>query len=298
MKINGLHLLLTYQCTLECDHCFVWSSPGATGTMTIANVRNILEQAQTVASIDNIYFEGGEPFLCYPTLVNGVRDAAAAGYSVGIVSNAFWAVDVETAREWLKPFAGLLSDFSVSSDVFHWDEEYTHLVENARLAAKQLDIPVGTISIAAPEESNAASAMGQLPAGTSRVMYRGRAAAALIDRAVKFPAAIFTTCPFENLRDPGRIHVDPRGELQICQGISIGNMFEKPLAQLLDEFNPDTHPIVSALLDGGPLELSRRFSVENEQVFYADACHLCYETRRMLREQYPEFLHPAQVYGL
>jgi hypothetical protein len=266
--------------------------------MTLANVRNILEQAQVVSSIDNIYFEGGEPFLCYPTLVAGVRAAAAAGYNVGIVSNAFWAVDVETAREWLKPFAGLLSDFSVSSDLFHWDEEYAYLVENARLAAEQLDIPVGTISIAAPEVPTASSAIGQLPAGTSSVMYRGRAADTLVDRAIKFPATSFMTCPFENLRDPGRLHVDPRGELQICQGIAIGNMFERPLAQLLDEFNPDTHPIVSALLDGGPLELSRRFSVEYEYVFYADACHLCYETRKALREEFPEFLRPAQVYGL
>lgn len=297
MNITGLHLLLTYQCTLECDHCFVLSSPSATGTMTLANVRNILEQAQTIASIDNIYFEGGEPFLCYPTLVNGVREAHAAGYTVGVVSNAFWAVDVETALEWLKPLAGLLRDFSVSNDVFHWNEEYDRLVENARLAAKQLDIPVGTISIAEPEVSNAAAAIGKLPAGSSRVMYRGRAAETLVDRAIKFPATSFTTCPFENLRDPGRIHVDPRGELQLCQGISMGNLFKTPLAELLEAFDPDTHPIVSALLEGGPVELANRFDVENGQVFFADACHLCYETRKMLREVYPEMLGPAQVYG-
>ena len=39
LKLNGLHLLLTYQCTFECDHCFVWGSPWQTGTMTIAMIR-------------------------------------------------------------------------------------------------------------------------------------------------------------------------------------------------------------------------------------------------------------------
>ena len=39
MELTGLHLLLTYQCNLECDHCFVWGSPWQSGTMTLQNVR-------------------------------------------------------------------------------------------------------------------------------------------------------------------------------------------------------------------------------------------------------------------
>ena len=33
--LRELHLLLTYQCTFECDHCFVWGSPFQTATMTL-----------------------------------------------------------------------------------------------------------------------------------------------------------------------------------------------------------------------------------------------------------------------
>ena len=33
--LSGLHLLLTYQCTFECDHCFGWGGPFQTGTMTL-----------------------------------------------------------------------------------------------------------------------------------------------------------------------------------------------------------------------------------------------------------------------
>ena len=26
MELTSLHILLTYQCTCECEHCFVWGS--------------------------------------------------------------------------------------------------------------------------------------------------------------------------------------------------------------------------------------------------------------------------------
>ncbi len=34
MKLTGLHLLLTYKCIYECDHCFVWGSPRQTHSLT------------------------------------------------------------------------------------------------------------------------------------------------------------------------------------------------------------------------------------------------------------------------
>ncbi len=42
MKLEGLHILLTYQCTYECDHCFVWGSPWQTGTLTFEQIEKIL----------------------------------------------------------------------------------------------------------------------------------------------------------------------------------------------------------------------------------------------------------------
>jgi len=46
MKLTGLHFLLTYQCPFECDHCFVWGSPWQSGVMTLADIRNFLQQAR------------------------------------------------------------------------------------------------------------------------------------------------------------------------------------------------------------------------------------------------------------
>ena len=185
MKLEGIHILLTYQCTFECDHCFVWGSPWQTGTLTLEQIKIILEQAKA-AGVESIYFEGGEPFLYYALLVRGVNLAHEMGFSVGIVSNAYWAHTVEDALVWLKPLAGKLDDLSVSCDLFHYSEAMLHQADNAVTAAKQLGIPVGTISVAQPDDADAPSSLGQLE-DEAAVMFRGRAVEKLVPRVAKRP---------------------------------------------------------------------------------------------------------------
>jgi len=297
MKLNGLHLLLTYQCNFECDHCFVWGSPNQSGTMSLGQLRNILTQAQELGTIEWIYFEGGEPFLYYPILLAAVHLAVERGFQVGIVTNSYWAIAPDDAGEWLKPLAGQVHDLSVSSDLYHYAEPASQQAAYATQAAGQLGIPVGTIHIAQPEEVGAACAVGQLPEDESNVMYRGRATDKLAGRAPQHPWKEFTACPYENLVEPGRVHVDPLGYLHICQGISIGNLFEQPLSAICEAYQPQAHPIVGPLLDGGPAELVRKYGLPHAEG-YADACHLCYTARLALRSRFPEVLLPDQVYGV
>ncbi len=295
MKLTGLHLLLTYKCNLECDHCFVWGSPWQTGVISTHQIWQILGQAQELGSLEWIYFEGGEPFLYYPILLKGVRQAARLGFQVGVVSNGYWATSEADAMEWLRPLGGLVQDLSVSSDLYHWSDQQAQRAQHAEAAAKRLGIPFGAICIAQPEDS-ATHAVGQLPSGNSQVMYRGRAAAELTARAQLHPAKRFEECPFEDLRDPGRVHVDPFGNLHLCQGISLGNLFQIPLAEICERYQPDSHPIAGPLLRGGPAELARRHQI-SPSPDYADACHMCYQVRARLRERYPAVLTPGAMYG-
>jgi hypothetical protein len=294
MKLSGLHILLTYQCTCECDHCFVWGSPWQTGTLTFEQIEHILVQAKE-AGITFIYFEGGEPFLYYAILIKAVRKATELGFSVGIVTNAYWANSVADAEEWLRPFAGRLEDLTVSSDLFHCRESIGERPQNALVAAKWLNIPTGMISIAQPN-AEAPETQGQIQ-DEGAVMYRGRAAVKLVSRATVQPWESFESCPHEDLRDPGRIHLDPLGNLQICQGIAIGNLFEKPLKQICDEYDADIHPICGPLLAGGPAGLVSEYNLPHADD-YADACHLCYQARTTLRARFPELLGPDQMYGV
>ena len=297
MKLTGLHLLLTYKCNFECDHCFVWGSPWQRGTMTLAQIESILDQGRELGTVEWIYFEGGEPCLFYPVLLRGVRRAAELGFRVGIVTNGYWATAHDDALEWLRPFAGKIDDLSISNDTFHGGDSETECALIAEKAARELTIPVATIRIARPEPSDTTPSPGRRAPGEYAVCFRGRAAVKLLQGVRLRSSEGMDECPGENLRDPGRIHVDPFGHLHVCQGISIGNLFERPLREIWEGYEPDHHPIIGPLLRGGPVALADEYDLPKADG-YADACHLCYETRLALRGRFADALAPDAIYGI
>jgi len=294
--LSGLHLLLTYTCNFECDHCFVWGGRDQNGTMSLEHIEEILHQAGQLGTIEWIYFEGGEPSLFYELLCSGVRLAHERGFRVGLVTNAHWAATDADADRWLQPLAGVVEDLSISDDAYHGSGDDPGPTRIARRRAERMGIPVDFISVAEPEAADAPGATGQMPAGESAVLFRGRAAEKLASRVPSRPWEGFTECPWEDLRHPQRVHVDAFGNLHICQGISIGNLLQHPLHQIMREYDPDRHPIVGPLLRGGPAELVTRYRLSHREG-YADACHLCYLARCQLRDRFPEILTPDQMYG-
>jgi len=297
VNLTGLHFLLTYQCNYECDHCFAWGSPSQKGVMTARQVRDIYRQAQELGTVEWIYLEGGEPFLYYPLMVRAAQEAAALGFKVGALSNVYWATTVEDALEWLRPLAGLVQNITVSTDLFHYDEVMSVHAHNALAAAEQLGIPTGTIICEVPEGAAGypVQPRGE-PVESGPIMFKGRAAVKLVEGVARRPWREFTECPQEALDDPGRVHVDHLGHLHLCQGLTMGSLFERPLTEIVAAYDPQAHPIVGPLLAGGPAALVERYGLPHEEG-YADACHLCYMAREMLRERFPEWLTPDQMYG-
>lgn len=298
MELTGLHILLTYTCNYECDHCFVWGSPWQTGTLTLAQLDDIFRQAKQVGSINEIYFEGGEPFLYYPILLEGVSRAKKLGFSVGIVTNGYWANRVEDAWHWLQPLVGAgLDRLEFSLDDYHGDGNGNGQSHPARQAAQELFLAIGTIAVDPPAgERNPEEAPPGLPLTGGGVMFRGRAVERLTAGLPRRPWESFNLCPYESLDDPGRLHLDPLGNLHACQGVVIGNLFERPLKVILADYQPEEHPIVGPILEGGPAALVRAYDLPHE-AGYVDACHLCYRAREELRPRFPAILGPDQMYG-
>jgi len=282
--LSGVHVLLTYRCTHECDHCFVHASPRARGTFTLRDVEEVLAQAAATGTVEWIWFEGGEPFLYFPLLLRAVESARERGFSTGVVTNAYFAETAEDAALWLEPLARAgLTELAVSDDDFHHDARGESPAARARRAAERLGIPVGSISIPRPGEGEG-------------VRFRGRAADTLVDGLPRRPAREFTTCPDEDLRHPARVHVDPSLAVHLCQGLLMGNLRDVPLGRLLAEWRPEEHPVVGPLLRGGPAELARAHGFDASEG-YVSACHLCYRVRDALRGRYPAALGPPSVYG-
>ena len=283
--LQGVHLLLTYRCTRACDHCFVHASPSARGTFTRARLAEVIEQTADLGTVEWVYFEGGEPFLHYPLLLEGLALARASGFLTGVVTNAYWASGRDDALLWLRPLRDLgVADFSVSSDALHGQAEGNDVAEHALAAADHLGIPAHAISLPDP-------ACGQ------GVKFRGRAADRLVEGRPRRPWQEFTCCPDEDLAAPSRVHIDPLGNVHVCQGLLMGNVWEMPLTDLVDAWEPLKEPIAGPLIRGGPAALARRLRHAPAEG-YASACHLCYDARRGARDRLPRHLGPPQVYGV
>jgi len=297
--LEGIHFLVTYRCTYACDHCFVWGSPAQEGTMTLAQLRDAIDQG-VAAGVTDVYFEGGEPLLAYPVVLAAARHARAAGLAVGIVTNCYWAESVDDAVVWLEPFAALgVSDLALSSYAYFTEtlDDEAHL-RNAVVAAQRLGLPLGVLEVGAPARL---ADLGVACGEPGQIMHRGRAAEALaVGERLNRPPDTLTSCPYEDLAEPGRCHVDCSGALMPCQGISIGNLFERPLTEILAHHDPAAVPVVREIAAGGPWALAQAAGLTPELPLYADECHLCYELRRRLRAagRHLDVLTPAQCYGI
>lgn len=294
--ITGIHFLLTYTCTYECDHCFLYCGPHSEGTFTGEQLARVFEEISRMPKVNSVYFEGGEAFLFYPLLLEGVRMARDLDLKVGIVTNGYWATSEKDAEMWLKPLAEMgIADLSISDDAFHYGGEDESPAQKAIRAARKLGLPVDSICI---EEARveAGGAKGE-PVIGGGVRLRGRAADKLADGLPTGNWKRFVSCPDEDFENPGRVHIDSFGNVHLCQGLIMGNMWSTPLSKLVEAYDPKAHPIVNPLLEGGPARLAETYNVKIEEEYISE-CHMCYQVRKALVERFPEYLTPRQVYGL
>ena len=222
IRLSGIHFLVTYRCTYACDHCFVWGSPDAEGTMTLAQLTSAIDQA-AACGVESVYFEGGEPTLAYPIVLAAAAHARRRGLEWGMVSNCYWATSVEDAKVWLAPLVDLgISDLSLSSYAYFVEDADEDCLRNAALAAQELGMPMAVLEVGAAACLDVPGLC--LGEDVGEIMCKGRAAVELAPGRAARPPETLVTCPFEDFAGPGRAHLGSDGELQICQGISAGNV--------------------------------------------------------------------------
>lgn len=296
--LTGIHFLLTYMCNYTCDHCFLYCGPESGGTMSPRQIGCVLEEAEKIGTVEWIYFEGGEPFLFYPLLIESIKAAKLKGFQVGIVTNAYGVLGNEDGDIWLRPLADAgVDSLTVSEDSFHCGEKQGPAKYVLRAAGK-LNIPVSTICI---DEPFVVTSQQDREKGTPVIgggaMFRGRAVEKLTTGLPGRPWDELNSCPYEELEVPKRVHVDTFGNVHLCQGLSLGNMWERQLTELIRDYTAARHPICDALVQGGPAQLAQHFQLPHEET-YIDECHFCFLMRKILLHKFPEYLGPAQVYGI
>jgi len=268
-------------------------------TFTDSRLRNVLDQLRRLPSVRWVYFEGGEPFLFHPMLVEAVAHATKLGLATAVVTNGYWITSERDVGLFLRPLvAAGLKRLQISVDDVHRYRRLHHMRDQllAQCRRHRLTLQFLGVDIPEPNEEPLEAREGRYVT-SGDVMFRGRAASNLAPDQALWDWASFDECPHELLHDPMRIHVDPHGYVHICQGTLIGNADGESLDTIMENFDPDAHPIVGPLLRGGPAALVEEYKLDHEDG-YADACHLCYTARSQLRERFPDELGPPSVYGL
>lgn len=292
MAVTCLHLRLTYRCVHECDHCAQWGGPWQSAAMTRAEVERVLDDAAALATVETIRFEGGEPFLYYPVLMEGIRTARRLGFRVEVSTSGAWASDPGTAAEWLVPLAEAGVDWiGIHDDRFRPAGASRGRAAIALQAAERVGIPASIQRCAIPSEGEPAKQEER------RLLLRGRGARRLADRIGWEDSGPRDRCTLENLRSPERLHVDPYGFVLLCPGLAMGSLYWETLRSLLESYAPDWDPIIGPLLRGGPEALAEEYDLPFPERT-AGACHSCYLIRSCLRERFPDCLGPPAAYGI
>lgn len=298
--VRTAHLILTYRCPLRCNHCFVYSSPKARGKFTHQDLNDGLNQLAQIEQIDSVIFDGGEPFLEFPTLLFGARKARQLGLQISVMTNGFFARNRTTGINYLRPLAEIgIEELFVSIDGYHFQDPDRSASERALEIATELGINGKRVSVSPTTVQDAADSSQNHKDNISErpLRYFGRAVDLIPEDKCLAPAEFFTTCPVHNFASPTEIYLDPEGLVSLCLGIAIGNFKTTPLKSILENYPQEDNPIVQCLMRGGPAELASGFNFTHLNN-YADACHACFTIRKALLEEYPAILAPRQVYGL
>ena len=295
----SIHILLTYTCTLRCDHCFVFASPQASGKVSPAKVSHLLDQTLSIKSIEWVIFEGGEPFLVYPLLLTSVKRARQLGFKVGVITNGYFGRSEEAAVRYLKPLVALgLDRIFISNDRFHYKNTINSPAERAIDASVKLGLATTRLKIdeSASQVQSRYLENVHFTEEIHPLLMVGRANERIQSDLPLSDWQSFTYCPFKDLQDPDTVFIDPLGNAQFCQGISLGNIWVNPISDLMEQLDIDSHPIYGPLAHNGPKGLADEYKIIPSQQ-YQNACQLCYAVRRLLLSRFPEYLSPPQVYN-
>ncbi len=279
-SLTAIHFLITYGCSAECDHCFIWGTPRRSAAMTAETIDYFLEQVNSIETITGVCAEGGESFTQYDVLVHFLRAATRRGLTASALTNASWVESRQQAEARIAELmAAGLTSLGISTDQWH-----------------RRFIPVECVDTLLSVCAKAGLTASRMETSPDGVMFRGRAAERLAGSRPMRPAAELTKCPHEKMDAPSRVHLDCYGNLHLCQGLVLGN---GSIAEAIASYDPATHPIVRALLEGGPYALAQLAETFGFAIApgYVDACHLCYRAREFLRPRFPELLGPDEMYG-
>ncbi len=294
--LSNVGLMLTYKCTIACQHCIVKAGPDRKEEMTLMSAYDWLEQLKAYRNgfVCGISLTGGEPFYNLPQMINIANYAHKLGFIVSVVTNAIWATSKEEALRVLN-MCSSIQMISVSADVPHQKQISFENVKNAIWAAKKLgklyNIAVATESEDCPDYLHIMDDILGITdkefINTAIILPVGRAEKDVVEAKYKL-----TSKPAESACSMASFPVIfPNGNVIACIGppitlpefnpMYLGNLQKESLKEIFD--SAESNFILHAVRTYGPkvlIELLKENGYDNllPQNYIEDAvCDVCYK---------------------
>jgi MoaA/NifB/PqqE/SkfB family radical SAM enzyme len=310
-------LLLTYKCNCACEFCYYNCSPQKNGLMSKDIFIGLWKSLKAFAgNLAKIHITGGEPFLYFDYMCSLLETAKKQnlGKVDMLETNGFWAENETIIKEKIKILDKLgMNKLKISCDPFHQEFIDIEYVKRLAVAAteilgpgrvlvrwqKYLDEPIRCEKLTEEQRIQIfISATKDYPC-----RFTGRAAEKIAESlCTKSIEQIKKQNCKDSFLGAKGVHIDPYGNVfsGTCSGIILGNVMQKPLEKIWQDFSPDDDKIIGTLFNLGPaglLEEAQKQGYKSKNL-YADKCHLCSSLRQFLFDKglYKESIGPADCY--
>ena len=319
MKLTGITWITTYNCNLACDHCF-FETKGEKKYMNPDLVEDALSSLKNARHMFWQHLSGGEIFLdeerLFQIIVN-IRKYFKK--DIGLSTNAFWAKDYSTTLQKVNKLGKLgVTGIAISADHYHQEHMLTTGPKILAKAVRQIGLNTHSYLMGArlnADVLNAAEINEHTEAITNEInLNLNLPLAFAVERSIGKGSRInspkkkeipdggcteLNTCLGERSPfNPAMVWIDPYGNVMICYGIKIGNLYKKSLKEIVEEYTPKKYSMINVLASKGPKGLHQIAKEEGFNVassFY-DKCDICYQSRFKLRNNYFEEFGPDECY--
>lgn len=269
--------------------------------MSLKDIRNYLDEALSVSNLESFMVFGGEPMLFPDRAISAFEKACEQRIpKISMLTNGVWGKNQARAKELAcRMKKSGLNILGISVDAFHSQFIPLEYPQRAALASIQAGIAEVTWNMAVVESLSGKNKYDRktakilklleplgIEAHVHRVLPVGRAArnlAQYLKRDSLLGPCVGDPVLKNALTNPECTTIEPSGEVSICWNLAIGNAKQKPLDQIVRDYEWKTNPIIRTLVEEGPMGLvkdARRKGFRIRDAQYVNKCHLCIAVRR------------------
>ncbi|MFC4247604.1 radical SAM/SPASM domain-containing protein [Natribaculum luteum] len=307
MQVSTLSMFLDYKCNFECGHCSVGSSPETEYELDDRYIDKALSEADSLESLQLVVFTGGEVTLHFDKLLDAISQASECGYRTRIVTNAWWAHDIERARETIDRLVDAgLDEINTSYDDFHTDYAPPDNIVNFVEASLESDIEQTSVAMIIGDTNPRYDAeamvkllerrLGTHPDAYSDELTVLEDTVSPLGRGAQIDVSELTA---RNDVDSGcsdvisTISVHPDGTVKACCGhaqwyvpdLTLGSLDEQSLPDIVQRSQENL--LYWLVHNVGPQQLLERIGVEGD---YSGICHACNDLLGEHREKLLEYI--------